>query len=77
MEEVGIPVEYYQYYGTEQEYIVYNEEAEEPTNHGDNKPKNRVVWWQVHLFAPKESGFRTITRTVHVVISCNMGETEE
>ena len=102
LEKVGVPVEYYQYFGTETEYIVYNEEAEELTNHGDNKPHNRIIWWQVHIFAQKESEFRSIkkkteesitdagfyitdivtlyekeTRTIHVVISCNMGETEE
>ena len=102
LKEAEIPVKYYEYKGTEPEYIVYNEEAEQPVNYGDNKPLNTIVWWQVHLFAPKISNFRrrkkmikrllldsgfiitdiaTLfekeTETIHVVISCHMGESEE
>lgn len=102
LQRTGLPVEYYDYAGSKPTYIVYNEEAEEPTNHGDNKAQNRVIWWQVHLFAPKKSNFRSHkkeiesglrkagffvtdivplyekeTDTIHVAISCHMGETEE
>lgn len=98
----GLPVKYYEYKGTEPAYIVYNEEAEQPVNYGDNKPLNTIMWWQVHFFAPKAFDFRkkksviktallekgfiitdivTLfekeTGTIHVVISCHMGESEE
>lgn len=102
LEAVGLPVKYCEYQGTSETYIVYNEEAEELTNYGDNRPLNNIVWWQVHLFAPKYSDFRTYksdikkklldagymvtdavtlyekeTKTIHVVISCHIGEKEE
>lgn len=53
----GLPVAYWQYDGQQEMYIVYNEEAEQPANHADNQPRNRILWWQVHLFAPRASGF--------------------
>lgn len=59
LEPVGLPVKYYEYLGSSELYIVYNEEAEELADHGDNRPLNNVIWWQVHLFAPKDSDFRT------------------
>lgn len=99
LEGTGLPVAYYYYRGTKPEYIVYNEEAEQPANFGSNRAQNRITWWQVHLFAPESSKFRekkkqiiksllsagfyvtdavTLyeeeTRTIHVVISCHMGE---
>lgn len=102
LKEAEIPVKYYEYKGTEPEYIVYNEEVEQPVNYGDNKPLNTIMWWQVHLFAPKTYDFRSRkkaikkalmdkgfiitdietllekeTETIHVVISCHMGESEE
>lgn len=101
LKKTGLPVKYYEYGGTKQEYIIYNEEAEESTNHGDNRPLNNIVWWQVHIFAPKDSEFRAYknktrtellkagymvtdivtlyekeTKTIHVVISCHIGEME-
>lgn len=101
LKTVGLPVKYYEYLGTAEIYVVYNEEAEETANFGDNRPLNNIVWWQVHLFAPKESDFRTYksdikkrlleagyrvtdtatlyekeTKTIHVVISCHVGERE-
>lgn len=54
----ALPVAYWQYDGQKEIYIVYNEEAEQPANHADNRPRNRVLWWQVHLFAPKSEDFR-------------------
>lgn len=102
LDQVGLPVKYYEYLGKEPVYIVYNEEAEEPVNFGDNRALHSVTWWQVHLFAPKDSEFRehkkkiteslrtegyavtdiaTLyekeTKTIHVVISCHYGESEE
>lgn len=101
LEPVGLPVKYFEYLGTQNQYVVYNEEAEEPGNHGDNRPLSNMIWWQVHLFAPKDSEFRTYkadimkklldagymvtdvvtlyekeTKTIHVVISCHIGERE-
>lgn len=58
LQETGIPVKYYEYAGTKETYIVYNEETEQPTNYADNKPQDEITWWQVHIFAPKESDFR-------------------
>ncbi|MFR8547738.1 MAG: hypothetical protein ACLVEV_03815 [Lachnospiraceae bacterium] len=58
LEETGLPVKYYEYAGIKPEYIVYNEEADELTNYADNQPQDEVVWWQVHLFAPKDGEFR-------------------
>ena len=102
LKTVGIPVKYYEYSGTGKEYIVYNEELEQPVNYSDNLPRNRIIYWQVHLFTPKSSDFRqkknqivkilkdagylvtdfrTLfereTKTIHVVISCHEGESEE
>lgn len=102
LKTAGLPVKYYEYEGTKPEYVVYNEEAEEPANFGDNKAENRITWWQVHIFTPKQSDFRkwkeeikkrllaagfhitditTLyekeTKTIHVVISCHMGESED
>lgn len=58
LKETGLPVSYWEYHGVKQEYIVYNEEAEQAANYGDNKPQNEIVWWQVHIFAPKSGAFR-------------------
>lgn len=58
LRKARIPVKYYEYEGAAREYIVYNEEVEQPTNYADNKPQNDVVWWQVHIFAPKDFDFR-------------------
>ena len=64
LEGVGVPVKYYEYAGTKEEYILYNEEAEHPTNHADNMPQDHVVWWQIHIFTPKEGAFRKHKETV-------------
>lgn len=55
---VGLPVKYYEYAGTKDTYIVYNEEYEQPTDFGDNQSQNTMMWWQVHIFAPKAADFR-------------------
>ena len=54
----GLPVRYYEYAGTKETYIVYNEEHENPADFGDNQSLEHVTWWQVHIFAPKNSEFR-------------------
>ncbi len=102
LNKMGVPVKYYEYAGVEKTYIVYNEEAEQPVNHGDNRPRNSVIWWQVHIFTPKQNDFREYkrkakklledagfcvtdietlyekeTKTIHVAISCHIGEREE
>lgn len=102
LKSIGLPVKYYEYLGTEKSYIVYNEEAEEATNYGNNQPLNRITWWQVHIFSAKTEDFRTYkedvirrlraagftaadavtlyekeTKTIHVVISCHIGEQED
>lgn len=64
LETVGLPVKYYEYTGIKPEYIVYNEEADELTNYADNQPQDEVVWWQVHLFAPKDGEFRRYRETI-------------
>ena len=58
LEGTGLPVSYWEYHGVKTEYIVYNEEAEQAANYGDNKPQNEIVWWQVHIFTPKSGEFR-------------------
>lgn len=58
LEITGLPVSYWEYNGIKPEYIVYNEEAEQAANYGDNKPQNAIVWWQVHIFTPKSGEFR-------------------
>lgn len=64
LKKTGLPVKYYEYSGTEEKYIVYNEEAEEAANHGDNRPQDKITWWQVHVFAPKASDFRLCKKEV-------------
>ena len=102
LKQTGLPVKYYEYEGTKTGYIIFNEEAEEPANHADNRALNTIVWWQVHIFTPKTADFRSHkrdvikylraagfyvtdtvtlyekeTKTIHVVISCHYGESEE
>lgn len=55
---IGLPVKYYEYAGTKDTYIVYNEEYEQPADFGDNESQDCIMWWQLHLFAPKDSDFR-------------------
>lgn len=55
---VGLPIKYYEYAGTKDSYIVYNEEYEQPVDFGDNESNNTVMWWQIHIFAPKNTDFR-------------------
>lgn len=59
LKTLELPVGYFEYLGTKKEYIVYNEEMERPVNYSDNLPRNRIVYWQVHFFAPKNSDFRS------------------
>lgn len=54
----GLPVKYYEYAGVKDTYIVYNEEYEQPVDFGDNESNATVMWWQVHIFAPKNTDFR-------------------
>lgn len=54
----GLPVKYYEYAGVKDTYIVYNEEYEQPVDFGDNESNTTVMWWQVHIFAPKNTDFR-------------------
>ena len=58
LKSIGLPVAYFQYKGTKPQYIVYNEETEQPSNYGDNKPLESIAWWQVHIFSTKEIDFR-------------------
>ncbi len=58
LEKYSLPVSYYEYDGIKPEYIVYNEEAERPEEHGDNQALANVVWWQVHIFGSKKGKFR-------------------
>lgn len=62
--DAGIPVKYYEYVGKAEEYIVYNEEAEEPAYCADDEPQSEVIYWQVHIFAPKKGNFRKRKETV-------------
>lgn len=63
-----LPIKYQEYEGTKPVYIVYNEEAEQPTNYGDNVPQNEIAWWQVHIFSPKDNDFRMIkNKTKHAL----------
>lgn len=45
LEGIGIPVKYYEYAGVKPEYIVYNEEVEQPADYGDNDPECHITWW--------------------------------
>lgn len=67
----GLPVKYYEYIGTKKEYIVYNEEAEQLVDHGDNKPLNNIIWWQVHIFTPKSSDFRGLKESAKAALLDN------
>lgn len=58
LKKTGLPVKYYQYEGIKQEYIVYNEEAEQLADYADDTPQEHVTWWQVHIFSPKAGDFR-------------------
>lgn len=64
LETIGLPVSYWEYNGVKPEYIVYNEEAEQAANYGDNKPQNEIIWWQVHIFTPKSGEFRKYRETL-------------
>ena len=62
--DIGIPARYYEYVGKAEEYIVYNEEAEEPAYCADDEPQGEVSYWQVHIFTPKKGNFRQHKETV-------------
>lgn len=67
----NLPVKYYEYESINPEYIVYNEEAEQPVDYGDNHPQSDVIWWQVHIFAPRSSDFRGIKNKVKEALQKN------
>lgn len=74
LEKTGLPVKYYQYKGTSEEYIVYNEEDERCTNHADDQPGAVSLWWQVHLFAPETYDFRKEKRKIrNLLIKAGFG----
>lgn len=61
LKETGLPVASREYLGTKDEYIVYNSEAIQITEYGDNIPHNHVMYWQIHIFTGKNgnySGYR-------------------
>lgn len=64
LEATGLPVKQYEYKGTKAEYILFNEEDERGAAHADDGPQEISIWWQVHLFAPKECGFRRMKRRI-------------
>lgn len=71
LKSVGLPVDHFQYRGTKPEYIVYNEEVEQPSDYGDNRPLARIDWWQVHIFTPKDGGFRDWKKKMKKVLREN------
>lgn len=68
LESIGIPVKKYDYRGTAEEYIVYNEEAERVEFHADNRPQENVVWWQVHIFTPENGNYSALKRRVRAIL---------
>ena len=68
LEGIGIPVKYYEYAGVKPEYIVYNEEVEQPADYGDNDPECHITWWQVHIFTPKTGKFREYKKATEAAL---------
>ena len=68
LEGIGIPVKYYEYAGVKPEYIVYNEEAEQPADYGDNDPECHITWWLVHIFTPKTGKFREYKKAAEAAL---------
>ncbi|MDO4553705.1 MAG: hypothetical protein Q4B70_01000 [Lachnospiraceae bacterium] len=64
LETTGLPVKQYEYKGTKSEYIVFNEEDERGTAYSDDRPAEVAIWWQVHLFMPRYSDYRSMKRTI-------------
>lgn len=64
LEKTGLPVRQYEYKGAKPEYILINEEDERGIGHADDRPQAMSLWWQVHIFAPAETDFRSRKRQV-------------
>ena len=64
LEATGLPVKQYEYKGTKSEYILFNEEDERSVLYADNRPMEVSLWWQVHLFTPKEYNYRFMKRKI-------------
>lgn len=64
LQQTGLPVKQYEYKGTKLEYIVFNEEDERSTLHADDLPQELSLWWQVHLYAPVTSNYRSVKRRI-------------
>lgn len=64
LQKTELPVHYYQYDGTQETYVVYNEVLDQAVNFADNQAQNRIAWWQVHIFAPKRTDFRAHKKKV-------------
>lgn len=68
LEPLGYPVKPYEYKGAKAEYIVYNEEDERGTNYSDDLPTGNSIWWQVHLFTPSNSNYRSAKRRIRELL---------
>ena len=68
LEKTGLPVKQYEYKGAKPEYILINEEDERGIGHADDCPQAMSLWWQVHIFAPKESDYRARKRQVRQLL---------
>lgn len=64
----GLPVKPYEYKGSKDSYIIYNEEAETLVNYADDRPQSRESWWQVHIFLPQFPDFRGRKRDVEKLL---------
>lgn len=68
LEKTGLPVKQYEYKGAKPEYILFNEADERGICHADDRPQAVSLWWQVHIFAPKESDYRARKRQVRQLL---------
>lgn len=68
LEKTGLPVKQYEYKGAKPEYILINEEDERGIGHADDCPQAMSLWWQVHIFAPKETDYRSRKRQVRQLL---------
>ena len=64
LELAGMPVKQYEYKGSAEQYIVYNEEDERAAYYADNLPQEMSIWWQVHIFQPNTANHRANKRKV-------------
>ena len=56
------------YEGTSDTYIVYNVAAEDPTGYQDDAPADNIIYFQIHLYMPKDDDYTLLQKELKTAV---------